>query len=60
MLPQLLYTQFNLLKVVTKTKNLDGDHAISYATCLGYDCGCYISGVVAKSYITKLKNAYLD
>ena len=46
--------------MVAKTKNLGGEHAIAYATCLGYDCGCYISGVAAKTYITKLKSSYFD
>ena len=59
-LPQLPSTQLSLLRVVAKKKSLGGEHAIAYASRLGYDRGCYISGVTAKSYITKLKNAYLE
>ena len=58
--PQLSSTQINLLRVVTNTKNLSGEHAIACAGHLGYDRGCFISGISAKAYITKLQNAYLN
>ena len=58
--PQLSSIQLNLLRVVVKVKNLSGEHAIAYASRLGYDRGRFISGVAAKAYISKLQNAYLD
>ena len=58
--PQLSSTQLNLLRVVAKIENLSGDHVIAYVDRLWYDHGHFISGVVAKAYIKKLQNAYLD
>ena len=46
--------------MVVKVKNLSGEHAIAYASRLGYDRGHFISGVVAEAYISKLQSAYLD
>ena len=57
--PQLSSTHINLLRVVTNTKNLSGEHAIACAGHLGYDRGCFISGISAKAYITKLQNICL-
>ena len=58
--PLLSATQLNLLRISQKTKNLSDQLAIAYATCLGYDGGCFISGVAAKSYISKVQKAYLS
>ena len=35
--PELSSIQLNLLRVVVKLKNLSGEHAIAYASRLGYD-----------------------
>ena len=58
--PQLSSSQLKLLRVVANTKSLTGEHAIAYAGHLGYDQGGFISGVAAKTYISKLQNAYLN
>ena len=47
-------SQLNLLRVIANRKSLSGEHVIAYASHLGYDCGHFISGGVAKSYIQKL------
>ena len=54
--PLLSANQLNLLRISQKTKTLRDQLAIAHATCLGYDGGCFISGVVAKAYISKLQN----
>ena len=59
-IPRLSSSQLRILKVVSNTKNLSGEHAIAYANRLGYERGGFISGVAAKAYITKLQKAYLD
>ena len=58
--PLLSSNQLNLLKVSHKTKSLSDQLAIAYAVRLGYDRGHFISGVAAKSYISKLQKAYLS
>lgn len=58
--PLLSSNQINLLKWSYKTKNLSDQHAIAYASRLGYDRGDFISGVAAKAYISKLQKAYMS
>ena len=55
--PLLLANQLNLLRISQKTKTFSDQLDTAYATCLGYDGGHFISGVVAKAYISKLQKA---
>ena len=58
--PLLSKDQLSLLKMCHKTRCLSDQHAIVYATRLGYDRGHLISGVAAKAYISRLQKAYLS
>ena len=58
--PLLSPNQLRVLKSTHKIKSLSDAHAIAYATRLGYDRGPFISGVAAKSYISKLQRAYMS
>lgn len=58
--PELSSSQLRILSTIKSVRGLSGEHAIAYAGRLGYDGGPFISATAAKTYISKLQNAYMD